>query len=264
MIGLLGSHGYIGSAFAEECDRQRIEWTPVSYRELSTASLYDCNLVINCAAFIPKISVSLCDTFPSETIHGNLLLPFRLVGLCRKLNIPLAQISTGYLWNDNVEHGEDDPPQRAFQGYCGFYIGTKVLAEEEVRRWEQHYIWRLSLAFDERDSERNYLSKLARFDEVFDRDNCVSHRFDFVRACISMWQASAPFGTYNVMNSGSIRATRIIELLMQASIRTRAPHVTFGGHSDSKASIKKLLGIGIPMRSCEDAIADAINNWSSK
>lgn len=264
MIALLGSHGYIGSAFAEELDRRGMPWKAVCHENPYWYDIANSELVINCAAFIPKTSVDLCDKFPAKTIRGNLLLPSNLVNLCQWAQIPLAHISTGYLWNDGVEHLENDPPQRAFDGYCGFYIGTKVMAEEEVRRYPKHFIWRLSLAFDERDNERNYLSKMASFDVIFDRDNCVSHRFDFVRACLDLWRIRSPFGTYNVMNHGSIKSTRIAELLRQAGIRRTDFKIDVGGHGDSKASISKLLSAGISMRSSEEAVLDSIKNWIPK
>ena len=264
MIALLGSHGYIGSAFAEEMTRQGIEWTAVDYRNLGSAFAFIYpDLVINCAAFIPKTSVEECDKFKADTIRGNLLLPLRLSELCEYYSATLAQISTGYLWRDGLEHAEDDPPQRMFDGYCGFYIGTKVLAEEAVRSCK-HYIWRLSLAFDERDNERNYLTKLCDFPDVFDRDNSVSHRFDFVRSCLELWRRRAPYGTYNVMNQGNIKATQIVELLIRAGIRKTKPRIVTGGHGDSKASVSKLLSVGIPIRSCEEAIEESINNWIPK
>ena len=266
MILITGSNGYIGSAFAEGCDRTGLEWKPLRYQDIDffTGFSHDVELVINCAAFIPKPSVSLCDRFPSETIRGNVLIPSRLTYLCSEMHIPIAHISTGYLWNDDIEHTEDDPPQRAFNGYCGFYIGTKVIAEEEVRKYERHFIWRLSLAFDDRDNDRNYLSKLATFNEVFDRDNCVSHRMDFVRSCLDLWRINAQFGTYNVMNPGSIRATKIVDLLRRAGIRSTDPRVLIGGHDNSKASVKKLIDAGISIRSSEEAIADSIKNWKPK
>jgi len=263
MIILLGSHGYIGSAFAQEMTARGIDWMPASYLNLEKVSKWISgqDMVINCSAFIPKESVSLCDTQPEATLNGNLLLPIRLSRMCEQSGATLAHLSTGYLWNDGKEHGEDDPPQRMFRGYCGFYIGTKVLADREVQRCPKHYIWRLSLAFDECDNDRNYLSKLAGFYEIFDRDNCVSHRFDFVRSCLQLWKTQAPFGAYNVMNEGSIKATHIVDLLKQAGIRRTDPRIISGGHGDSKASISKLLSAGISMRSSEDAVLHSIKNW---
>lgn len=265
MIALFGSHGYLGSAFAEEMNVQNIPWLPVRYQNFNTqASLNDIDMVINCAAFIPKTSVEECDRLKAETLRGNLMLPVRLAETCRFLCIPLAHLSTGYLWRDGQEHAENDDPQRMFDGYSGFYIGTKVLAEEAVKSCPRHFIWRLSLAFDERDNERNYLTKLATFTEVYDRDNCVSHRGDFVRSCLELWRRRAPFGTYNVMNPGSIKATQIVKMLMDSGIRKTEPRIVSAGHGDSKASVSKLMSTGISLRSAVEAVTESISHWIPK
>lgn len=262
MILLLGYTGYIGSAFAHELSARNIPWTHTKYTDWSLAlpSLGP-SLVINCGAFIPPESVSKCDNLQAETIRGNLLLPASLALVCSQNDIALAHISTACLWSDGKEHAEDDPPQRAFNGYCGFYVGTKVMAEEEVRKCPKHYIWRVRLPFDEFDSSRNYLSKLAVFPEVFDHTNSVSHRGDFVKACLDLVASNAPFGTYNVTNPGSISAMAIVRRLQEMGIRKDAPLVVTGNGGETKVNVAKLLATGVKMRDAEQAVHDSLKNW---
>src|SRR5262245_28599153 len=118
-ILLLGSSGYIGQAFKEELEARSIPYTTLGHTDpdlyIKIAKIMP-SLIINCAAYIPKPSVSLCDDNKEETIKGNLMLPWDLKNICRAGDIPLAHISTGCLWSDGLEHGEDDTPQRAFMG----------------------------------------------------------------------------------------------------------------------------------------------------
>lgn len=267
MIFLCGS-GYIGSAFKAEMDRRDLGFYQVS-RSCYTNPLVFSNaikalnpkLVINAAAYIPPESVSLCDQNQAETIRANVMLPAMLAQVCQQHGVPFAHISTGCLWNDGLEHSEDDPPQRAFNGHCGFYVGTKVLAEEVVRNnCEKHYIWRVRLPFDEIDHPRNYLSKLARFNEVYRHENTISHRGDFAKACLDLWQMQAEWGTYNVMNPGSIRASEIVLKLMAAGLM-KQPFMTDGPQCDCKVSVKKLLDAGVVIRPVEEALDEAIRNW---
>lgn len=268
MILLLGANGYIGSEFARELDRRGLDFIPVGRVNHFPAAFrnglvaFKPNLVINCAAYIPAESVSLCDQNQRETIKANTLLPSQLSLCCEHHGVPFAHISTGCLWNDGLEHSEDDPPQRAFNGHCGFYIGTKVLAEEAVRNnCEKHYIWRVRLPFDEVDHPRNYLSKLARFEEVWDHQNTICHRGDFVKACLDLWQMQAAWGTYHVANPGSVFALAIAEYLVDMGIRKNHVEVLRGKEGGSLLSVRKLLDAGVKIRQVEDALEDSIKNW---
>lgn len=266
MILLLGSSGYLGSAFARELRWRGLGWVTTSHKIATEYVRYGDNieLVICCAAFIPPESVSLCDQHQAETILGNVILPALLSQVCADRGIPLAHICTGCLWNDGKEHREDDLPQRAFTGHCGFYIGTKVMAEEEVRKNHQHYIWRIRLPFDEHDSPRNYLSKLATFPEVWDHENTIAHRGDFVKACLDMWQLKAPWGTYHVMNPGSVKASAIVYRMMELGIRKTAPKIVPGAQGGALVNVDKLLATGVKMRPVEDALTESLNNWKSQ
>lgn len=264
MILLLGASGYIGSAFAKELTARNIYWKSTHHALAPRTILAiggSIDLVINCAAFIPPESVSLCDKYQRETIAGNVVLPSVLAITCGMRGIPLAHISTGCLWSDGMEHTEEDEPQRAFTGHCGFYIGTKVMAEEAVSGSGKHYIWRVRLPFDEKDSPRNYLSKLAKFTEVWDHENSLSHRGDFARACLDLWEMRAPWGTYNVMNPGSMKAAEICGRLIEHGKRDTFPKITPGAQGGSLVSVQKLLATGVKIRSVEEAINDSIKNW---
>src|SRR5207248_2543609 len=90
---------------------------------------------------------------------------------------------------------EADRPNFSFRdGPCSFYSGSKALGEEAVDGVGRNYIWRLRIPFDELDNPRNYLSKVQRYAKVYDNVNSISHRADFVRACLDLWQTGAPFG----------------------------------------------------------------------
>lgn len=265
MILLLGATGYIGNAFARELTRRQNNWRAIYHKSALAAigSIGEIDLVINCAAFIPPESVALCDKYQQATIEGNLMFPSDIAIVCALKEIPVAHISTGCLWSDGLEHSEDDQPQRAFTGHCGFYIGTKVMAEGRVRDHKEHYIWRVRLPFDEFDSPRNYLSKLAKFDEVWDHENSLSHRGDFAKACLDLWEMRAPWGTYNVMNPGSMSASSIVTELVIDGIRKDYPKIVPGAQGGSLVSVKKLLATGVKIRSVEEAIDDSIKNWKT-
>lgn len=267
VIILIG-HGYIGSVFAAEMQKRGLEHRHLSHRDLdgfwAAHELFNerkPSLVINCAAFVPQESVALCEQYPAETIAGNLIFPLTLAHACEDEGIPFAQISTGCLWGDGREHSEEDAPQRSFTGYGGFYIGVKVLAEQAVRKAPAHYIWRIRLPFDEFNCPRNYLRKLADFPQVWDHENSLSHRGDFVKACLDLWKARAPWGTYHVMNPGSVKAVTIVERLMKQGIRSTPCAVVQKNGGDTKVSVEKMLRIGVRLRPVDQALDEALANW---
>src|SRR6476646_5658788 len=155
MILIFGVHGYMGSAIASECDRRGIEWERGKHNEWDGDQLLRCELAINAAAYIPSPTVDACKDNPNQTITGNVLWPDKLARACDYCRIPLIHLSTGCVFDEQREYSEDDPPTRGYDGYCGFYVGTKLLAERLVREFEQHYILRLRLPFDEVAHPRN-------------------------------------------------------------------------------------------------------------
>jgi len=77
----------------------------------------------------------------------------------------------------------------------------------------QSYIWRLRIPFDEFDNPRNYLSKIQRYARVYENVNSISHRGEFVRGCLALWERRAPFGIYNVTNPGFVTTREVVELI---------------------------------------------------
>lgn len=172
-------------------------------------------------------------------------------------------------------HGftELDPPNFSFrQPPCSFYSGTKALGEEVLSQDPQVYQWRLRIPFDEVDSSRNYLSKLQRYAKVYDNVNSVSHLGDYVRACFELWLARAPFGVYNVTNPGFVTSSEVVRMIENVL----QPDKTFEFWEDDREFYRlaaatprsncvldssKLTGCGIAMRSVEEAILQALENW---
>src|SRR6266446_2437281 len=208
MILIYGSHGYMGSALVAECQRKGILWKggdrKVTDQKISLSEL---KLVINAAAFIPSPTVDECKNNLDDAIDGNVVWPAVLSQFCRLQDVPIMHLSTGCLFDERHEYTEDMRPTRVWDGYCGTYVGCKLLAETNVRLNPKHYILRLRLPFDEVDHPRNYLSKLASFDRIFEHVNSLTHRGDFAKWALDLWQKKAPFGTYHMVNTDQISAS---------------------------------------------------------
>ena len=253
MILLLGSTGYIGQAFAEELQKRMQPFTGLSRSQLDYTQFdlllkflreKKPSFVINAAGYTGKPNVDANETARAETLIGNTLFPQTLAHACLAAGIPWGHVSSGCIFsgakvmlngklrvekdmtqpalkelvdeNPGAVHGftETDTPNFSFRDPpSSFYSGTKALAEEAISGVGQSFIWRLRIPFDEFDNARNYLSKVQRYAKVYDNVNSVSHRADFVKACLDTWELRAPFGIYNVTNPGFVTTRHVVQLI---------------------------------------------------
>ncbi len=312
MILLLGATGYIGSAFATELQRRHWPFTPLSRArldytrfELLLAHLRSQRptFVINAAGYTGKPNVDACENARAETLLGNTLLPQTIAHACAAAEIPWGHISSGCIFSGakittaettriekdltrpdlraRVEatpaavHGftEDDEPNFSFRREpCSFYSGTKALGEEALQGSPHTYLWRLRIPFDEFDNARNYLTKLQRYPRVYDNVNSLSHRADFARAALDLWERRAPFGTYNVTNPGFI-TTRDVITQIERVLRPARPFTFWESdaefyktgaktpRSNCVLDVSKLLATGVHLRTVHEALEDSLRHW---
>src|SRR4051794_22773123 len=256
MIVLLGSSGYLGQAFAKALDERKQDFKSLSRKDLDYTRgdillnfLRETKPVflINAAGYTGKPNVDKCEEAKADTLAGNTLLPQTIAHACLSTNTPWGHISSGCIYsgarilNGGKTHiekdmtrpelkqlvesnsgaimgfTEQDEPNFSFRNPpSSFYSATKALAEEAISGIGQSYIWRLRIPFDEIDNPRNYLSKVQRYSKVYDNVNSISHRADFVNACLDLWERSAPFGIYNITNPGFVTTRHVVEQIERA------------------------------------------------
>jgi dTDP-4-dehydrorhamnose reductase len=312
MILLLGASGYIGQAFEHALRERKQSFMTLSRKQVDYTQfgallkiLRDKKptFLINAAGYTGKPNVDACEDAKADTLTGNTLFPEMLAHACLIEKIPWGHVSSGCIFSgakvveegktriekDLTKPGLRDLPENnpsAIGGYtesdqpnftfrdppCSFYSGTKGLAEEAIAGVGQSYVWRLRIPFDQIDSPRNYLSKLQRYVKVYDNVNSISHRADFVNACLDLWERRAPFGTYNVTNPGYItshQVVRMIERILKPArqfeywkddaefyhLAARTPR------SNCVLDVSKLLETGIKIRLVEEALEHSLRNW---
>src|SRR6185295_11310817 len=177
----------------KEVDYPRFETLLAFLREHKPAFL------INAAGYTGKPNVDACEDHKADTLAGNTLLPQTIAHACAAADVPWGHVSSGCIFtgaklsdggalrvepdlNKPQIHAlveqtpvlirgftETDEPNFTFRKPpCSFYSGTKALAEEAIAGVGQSYIWRLRIPFDEFDNSRNYLSKVQRYQKVYD------------------------------------------------------------------------------------------------
>jgi dTDP-4-dehydrorhamnose reductase len=310
MIILLGATGYVGQAFENALKTRGEKFVALSRKEVDytrfdtlLAYLQKCkaSFVLNSAGYTGKPNVDACETDWAGTLQGNTLFPQTVAQTCSALQIPWGHVSSGCIYSGakvsengatHIERDltkvdvraltqknallgftEEDEPNFTFRKPpCSFYSGTKALGEEAIQGVGQSYIWRLRIPFEEFDNARNYLSKVQRYSKVYDNVNSLSHRADFVNACLDLVKCKAPFGIYNVTNPGFVTTRQVIEMIKE--ILRPKQDFTFWESDEEfyKVAAKtprsncimdttKLLKAGVKMRSVEEALESSLRNW---
>jgi len=249
MIALIGSTGYVGSAFRELLDNEDAPYVTLSGREVAAQSkkafaekLGDskASFLVNCAGYTGKPNVDACELDKGNCLDGNAVLPGIIREVCADLGIGWGHVSSGCIFGGERPGGggwkEDDAPNFSFRRPpCSFYSGTKALGEEvlgwkEVDRgndaWAawlhesepEGYVWRLRIPFNHLDSPRNYLSKLQNYATLLQATNSLSQLQDFVAACYACVEKKIPYGIYNVTNPGSVSTRQVVERIRKSGV----------------------------------------------
>jgi dTDP-4-dehydrorhamnose reductase len=315
MIVLLGAKGYIGQAFAQALSEREQVFIPLSRQQLDYTRYdlllqllreRKPAFLINAAGYSGKPNVDACEQARADTLAGNTLLPQTIAHACLVTNTPWGHVSSGCIFsgakvvadrqtrverdlsrpalkelaetNPDVLQGftETDSPNFSFRDPpCSFYSGTKALAEEAIVGIGRCYLWRLRIPFDEFDHPRNYLTKIQRYSKVYDNVNSISHRGDFVRACLDLWERRASFGIYNVTNPGFVTTRQVVHLI-ETILRPSRPFEFWKDDAEfyrlaaktPRANcildVSKLLATGVSLRPVHDALQDSLQNWKTE
>ena len=227
MYLVLGGNGYVGSKFCNALEQRGLPYRAVSRSEVDYADrntlaeflkTTNATALINAAGYTGKPNVDACEWHKADCTMGNAVLPGIIQESCERVGIPWGHISSGCIYSgkrgDGTGFTEDDRPNFSFRAnHCSFYSGTKALGEEILGNHPSCYVWRLRIPFNHEATDRNYLSKLMRYDRLLDAENSISHLDEFVDQCLNMIHREAPYGIYNMTNPGSVTAKEVVAMI---------------------------------------------------
>jgi dTDP-4-dehydrorhamnose reductase len=261
-------------------------------------------LVIQAAGFTGRPNVDACETMRAETLLGNLGLTLMVAEACAAAGVRMGYVSSGCIYTGakfknasgmwearEILTGsgllefragrsghvagfkEQDKPNFTFrQNNCSFYSGTKALTEEALELFPDTFLWRLRIPFDERQEARNYLTKIQAYPKVYQNWNSLSHRGDFVKGCLDLWEKGAPGGAYNLTNPGYVSTGEVVAKI-QKRLRPNwqpvfwADDIEFyrlGAKAPRSNCIldgERVRQAGVQVRPVEEALEDAISRW---
>jgi dTDP-4-dehydrorhamnose reductase len=179
--------------------------------------------VVNTAAFTQvdkaEQEVELCRRINAEGVA-------HLVEACTRLDCPLLQVSTDYVFGGNVHRTTpyretDDPAPQ------GVYAQTKAESEACARAWSKHFIVRSCGLYGQPAPRTagNFVATMLRLAaegrplRVVDDQRCTPSYVPHVARAILFLLGTRSYGTYHVVNTGETTWYRFAqEILRQAGL----------------------------------------------
>lgn len=232
MIVLLGGSGYVGSAIASRLRQLGAEFLAPTHRDLDLSSKdavaawfagRKTEFVINAVGFTGRPNIDGTEIEKWRCLLANTVVPGVLAEVLGTRGIRWGHVSSGCIYNgahaDGSGFREDEVPEFAISDpRAGWYARTKWMAEQLLRDAPGVLIWRPRIPFDSEDHERNYLTKIMRYDRLLEVRNSISQLEEFAAATVQSLQDGIPDGIYNATNPGSMMTSEIAEALRRHGI----------------------------------------------
>jgi dTDP-4-dehydrorhamnose reductase len=232
MIVLLGAGGYVGSAVAARLRQLDAAFLAPAHSDLDLTSKDAVSawfsdkkpeFVINAVGFTGRPNIDGTEIEKWRCLQANTVVPGVLGEVLGRRGIRWGHVSSGCIYSGTRADGsgfteEDEPEFVISDPRAGWYAHTKWMAEKLLRDAPGVVIWRLRIPFDSVDNERNYLSKLMRYDRLLEVRNSISQLEEFAAATVQSLRERIPDGIYNATNSGSILTSEVAEALKRHGI----------------------------------------------
>ena len=238
LIAVTGAAGQLGSELARQLgeralplDRQSLDLADPDaiWRVLSAARP---KAVINAAAYT---KVDLAEKEPEACERVNAAAVKHLAETCRKLDCPLLQVSTDYVFDGypprSVPYAETDLPRAT-----GVYARTKLAGEAAAAENPRHFVVRTSGLYGRlapNFKQGNFVETMLRLGRerghvrVVDDQRCTPSFVPHVARAILFLIGTKAYGTYHVTNTGETTWHDFAaEIFRQAGLDVRMERIT--------------------------------------
>jgi dTDP-4-dehydrorhamnose reductase len=287
MVLLFGATGYVGRAIAGAIRAAGLDAIAPTHRDLDLTSrdalsgwlrgIPKPEFAINAVGFTGRPNIDGTEVEKWHTLRANTVVPGVLAEVLGAAGIRWGHVSSGCIFNGCHPDGSgfvesDEPAFAVSDPRAGWYARTKWMAEKLLDGVPGVVVWRLRIPFDSRDNERNYLTKLMRYERLLEVRNSISQLDEFASAAVASLRAGIPDGIYNATNPGSILTSEVAEALARHGIcRKRFEYFRDGGEFLSapgrvfRASCildpSKLAACGIRMAEVHESLERTLGGW---
>lgn len=219
--------GYVGTNLYNELqkstkvesfliNREKLDYTKESeLREFFEACEPD--IVVNCVGFTGKPNVDACELNKEETYKLNVQLPILMAKLCEEYRASLFHVSSGCIYSGYAKpYAEEDVPDfGVFNNDSSFYSKTKHAAELALKKFNNVKIFRIRMPFCGNHTDRNYLLKIRKYDNLLNALNSKTHIPQFVENLRTLIETNSerPVNyTLNICNPDPLYTQQIVEI----------------------------------------------------
>jgi len=207
---VFGRNGWLAHKFADAFDGEVSQADVTSVQQVTDA-IYSAapDVVINAAAKVGSPNIDWCaknSVNMRMTRYVNSISPALIQGCCRLTGARLVHLSSGCLWEFGENLTEEEPPEPP-----SFYSRTKVDGESMLEGSKDAIILRIRMPFDDSDSHRSIINKLARYKKVISLPNSLTYIPDLIGATKHLLHKDAS-GIFNVVNTGGVTGEQILDL----------------------------------------------------
>lgn len=286
MILLLGGWGYVGLAFASQLRKLGLEFLAPSRAELNATSRealaelvdrMEPEFVINAIGYTGRPNIDSTEREKLRCLTANTVIPGVISEVLTDRKIAWGHVSSGCIFQGTRSDGspftEEDEPNFAFgHADASWYSRTKAMAENMLKDDPQALIWRLRIPFDQFDNDRNYLTKIMRYERLLEVENTISQMQDFVEIAVQTLIRRLPAGIYNVTNPGPIRTSEVAEAIKRHGLCDKNFEFFYNEdefmagpsrvrRASCLLSSQKLADNGLPLREIHEALEWTLRHW---
>ncbi|KFY00697.1 hypothetical protein O988_03147 [Pseudogymnoascus sp. VKM F-3808] len=173
--------------------------------------------VLNCAGCTGRPNVDWCEDNKEETIRSNVIGTLNLADCCFLEKIHLTVFATGCIYTYDEKHpiggpGYLETDKANFDG--SFYSETKAHVEEVMKTYPNVLILRLRMPVSDDLHDRNFVTKISKYERVVDIPNSNTLLHDLLPASILLAEHQET-GIYNFTNPGAISHNEVLALFKQ-------------------------------------------------
>ena len=229
---LLLGKGYIGTGLeqylnskkiaVESVSRSTLDYTdPITLQKFLEERRGKYEIVINCAGFTGAPNVDGCELKKQDCWFWNVIVPRNVVLSVNMFELPVLQINSGCIYTGYEKEftEEDEPNFGLFNSDSSFYSKCKHACETIFQNCYA-YSLRIRMPFDSTPHRKNYLNKIFAYSNLISEQNSltsVEDMYEFVMKFLFLRKGIHP-GPINVVNTGSINAKEIVEMMRKQGI----------------------------------------------
>lgn len=178
------------------------------------------NVVINCSGYTGFPNVDACERLENQTIcqQLNAHIPFLIENEVDQTDAKFIHVGSGCIYTgyDKQYTEEDEPNFGLSNSESSFYSQTKHMAEKLLNT-DKTCVLRIRMPIDSLPSQKNYLSKLLKYDNLIDY---VNSKTDLTMLGDLMSVIAEDFepGIFNVVHDNPLTTREVLDIMESYNI----------------------------------------------